>query len=556
MPQQYQPWFEKYPERFREEQSLLGERGFALDEEILGRAKAVEFVGALPVDSSRLLRISFPDAFPSLPPRVFDTHEAPLLRRHHSLDTRELCLFGPQNARWHAGLSSSDVLGEAEALLKAFGPESALAEDDAVPEPISDMLPYKPYSSILVPPGVSDIDLPTAVTRKVQLSILYSEHSEPYAFARGVVAGVKIDHRQVSIPVAYTRALSGSQCYGATVLCLKGTPTLGDLRDCVLRHIPQSTKSTKNPNYWFAVLFEEQSGQASHARVAWVFARVDHRRNIEWIRAYPYRETERQARIPALAPLRDATVALVGCGCLGSKIAVNLAASGVKKFVLLDGDTHEPYNSVRHELGISSFGVLKVHAMMNRLADINPESLAGRSQYFVGASYDGKVNSDIYTALSHSSLILDTTGKHGVSRWVNDVAFETGVPAVFASVTNGAWGGEVVRIVPGRTACWLCWNEQYASAPPPSELSPTFYAPGCNQPSFTGATYDTGFVANLASSMIVDTLLPGFDRPHYSADYIRWAARDSSGPLLRSEMLPVVRRKSCPFCGTSRVCGA
>ncbi len=43
-------------------------------------------------------------------------------------------------------------------------------------------------------------------------------------------------------------------------------------------------------------------------------------------------------------------VAIVGIGSVGSKIAVSLARSGVRNFVLVDDDILAPQNLVRHQL--------------------------------------------------------------------------------------------------------------------------------------------------------------------------------------------------------------
>ena len=105
-----------------------------------------------------------------------------------------------------------------------------------------------------------------------------------------------------------------------------------------------------------ALAFPEQSGTAAHRRVGWVFATLNCKGQLEFIRAFPYDLDDRAARIPGLTGLSAAKVVFVGCGCLGSKVAVSLAASGLGALTLIDADTFEPYNAVRHEVGVPSFG--------------------------------------------------------------------------------------------------------------------------------------------------------------------------------------------------------
>jgi hypothetical protein len=79
------------------------------------------------------------------------------------------------------------------------------------------------------------------------------------------------------------------------------------------------------------------------------------------------------------------------------------------------------------------------------------------------------------------------------------------------------------------------------------------FAPGCDQPTFTGTTYETGMVANLAAWVAVETLLadkPG--RQDYRGDYLRWTGRDSDGvPAPSTEVLQTIVAEDCPLCRRS-----
>lgn len=72
-----------------------------------------------------------------------------------------------------------------------------------------------------------------------------------------------------------------------------------------------------------------------------------------------------------LQGLENKRVTIVGCGSLGSKIAANLAASGVNRFNLVEYDYYEPLNSVRHELGVEWFGINKAKALLSRLCSLS-----------------------------------------------------------------------------------------------------------------------------------------------------------------------------------------
>jgi hypothetical protein len=81
---------------------------------------------------------------------------------------------------------------------------------------------------------------------------------------------------------------------------------------------------------------------------------------------------EQEQRLPpSFSALSDARVAVVGLGSLGSKIAVSLARSGVRRFLLVDDDIFAPHNLVRNELNWLDVGFSKVTAVereLNRIA--------------------------------------------------------------------------------------------------------------------------------------------------------------------------------------------
>ena len=158
----------------------------------------------------------------------------------------------------------------------------------------------------------------------------------------------------------------------------------------------------------------------------------------------------------------------------------------------------------------------------------------------------------LHDILASASIVVDSTGDHAVSRYLNDICGDLKVPQVYATVTNGAWGGEIVRVIPGKTACWMCWLKEYYQPQPSGEPAPEqgVFAPGCDQPTFTGTSYDINIVAGLACSMIVDTLLiDDAAHKHFAGNYIRWELRNPQGEFSPTiKVLPTHQHQGCPFC--------
>jgi len=70
---------------------------------------------------------------------------------------------------------------------------------------------------------------------------------------------------------------------------------------------------------------------------------------------------------PAAVSLRDTSVAVIGCGAVGSFVADLLYRSGVRDMGLFDPERLRPGNVVRHLGTLDDVGQLKVHVVQNRL---------------------------------------------------------------------------------------------------------------------------------------------------------------------------------------------
>ncbi|MCK1759087.1 ThiF family adenylyltransferase [Bradyrhizobium sp. 137] len=73
---------------------------------------------------------------------------------------------------------------------------------------------------------------------------------------------------------------------------------------------------------------------------------------------------DRDARVPTL---RDATVAMLGCGSIGAPVAHALARAGVGKFILVDKQLLKSANVGRHTLGVQSIDDPKAAALAHQL---------------------------------------------------------------------------------------------------------------------------------------------------------------------------------------------
>jgi molybdopterin/thiamine biosynthesis adenylyltransferase len=551
----HSPWFERFPGIFQRDRQLLEAQGFSLDGGIFSRQGKVVFSGRLTSNPDRLLFVQFPNEYPAFPPAIHDDGRMPPLKRHQDPRNRQFCLFGIGSSRWRPSCSASDALQEVESVIALDAGDGASAADDP-PEPTTAEIQYDESISFLIPPPISAVTPVSHDWSPGEFHVIIEQAASGRRPARGLVTEVRsAGGESIEVGTAFPKFFAGQVRKGV----LFGVPEQcqpAQLRSRVDELLASIPKRAQKPEYWFAFILQEEAGQPGRLRVAWLIVRARHGAEPVFYRAFPYRRDERQARIPGTSNVSGKHVIFVGCGCLGSKISVSLAASGVERMTLVDADLMEPYNAVRHESGVDCFGWPKVQALGNRLITINPAlAVPGTCSWFhmqVGsASNNQAVHEQLLQAMREADLVIDTAGSHHVSLWLNEQLQEMGVPCVYASVTNGAWGGEVVRCIPGRSACWFCWFDQYHEKRPSSEPldSASFFAPGCNQPSFTGTSYETGMVSNLASMMAMEILIrdsTDASASDFSGDYILWNGRDSAGaPALRAEVLGVTPHHDC-----------
>lgn len=152
---------------------------------------------------------------------------------------------------------------------------------------------------------------------------------------------------------------------------------------------------------------------------------------------------------PEYERLKAAKVAVVGCGSVGSKVAVQLARAGVASFVLVDGDVLASGNLVRNELDWRSVGVHKSPALGARLKEINADCSVNARTTLLGGQESGGAVSSTMSAIEECDLIIDATADATVFNLCSAIARRAKKPMCWAQVFGGGAGGIVVRLRPG-----------------------------------------------------------------------------------------------------------
>lgn len=108
----------------------------------------------------------------------------------------------------------------------------------------------------------------------------------------------------------------------------------------------------------------------------------------------------------------------LGCGAVGSKMALHLAKSGVNDLVFVDNDDISPHNLIRHGLLSSSLGKGKSKALEEEIKNIFYADSQLKSSSF---EKNGEVFLSEYNSSSSISLIIDTTASNAFNNYLADI---------------------------------------------------------------------------------------------------------------------------------------
>ncbi|UXC91419.1 ThiF family adenylyltransferase [Sphingobium sp. RSMS] len=146
--------------------------------------------------------------------------------------------------------------------------------------------------------------------------------------------------------------------------------------------------------------------------------------------------------------LADRSVAIVGCGSVGSKIAATLTRAGVGTLVLVDGDLLLPGNLVRNELDWRAVGLNKPDALAARLRDINPSTKTIVRRLLLGGQESSASTDSALQQIGQCDLIIDATADAQIFNLCGSVACAERKPLIWTEVFAGGIGGMIARSRP------------------------------------------------------------------------------------------------------------
>ena len=269
----------------------------------------------------------------------------------------------------------------------------------------------------------------------------------------------------------------------------------------------------------------------------------------------------RVERLFDVEAFRDMWVLIAGCGSGGGQVALQLAMSGVRRFVLVDVDVLELENVIRHVCGLRYVGWRKTAALADVLRDRNPEvEVRAFDEDLLG--WQG-----LEDEVERVSVVVIGTDNEPSRYRLNEVCVETATPFTVGRVFTRGIGGEVYSYRPGTGGCLACLE---------GLLERTRFREGVSEIDLAseeerqkvydleieeikdspGLSVDIGFIAAFHTRLTLDALGDAAaERPKFMTplehNYFVWGNR-AVHPFSRNfelQRIPLPPQEGCMVCG-------
>ena len=447
---------------------------------------------------NRSVSLRYPNHFPYSPPLVLPRGDTTRWSQHQFGSGGELCLeYGPDN--WHQDLTGADMIGSAHRLLEGEQPApDQTAEVASRHETTLGQDLRNTFSRLLVTRNL------VSALSQIPENVLLS------ADALGMY------RRDSFVQVVSSIVLPGGNVWQEE---LPESDSVGFVRPIAVLRWPQnlSLPSSENLSAFRAAL-AERGMELPEVKYAIVvrgksirvyFLNEDNNSLFETsiIPAQPFTQRLDEKH----AQLGSRKVGIVGCGSLGSKLAVSLARSGVGKFLLIDDDILLPDNLVRNDLDWREVGRHKADSVAAKIQLVNPTAeRAVRKHRLGGQEASGSVET-LIEHLGTCDLIIDATAESAVFNYVSAAVAVSKKLMVWAEIFGGGFGGLVARhrpsLDPDPATIRRIIENWCAEKGQPIERAARSYGGGPSAPAIADDA-DVTVIAGHAARMAIDLLIP------------------------------------------------
>jgi len=388
------------------------------------------------------LEMNYPNVFPDAPPMIFSSDRS-RISDHQYGAAGELCLeHRPDN--WHPSVTGADMISSAYRLLLEERPEggAVVHAHSAHVGSLGRDMRTKLCRLIL-----SDADrsaLNNLTEHEVtKLSLKKRAVAKVYVASIETIGSEDAPLWRTDIPVP----LGGTSLGGLVVRLPSFGPTDSLSPDELakkfahlgLKELQAVTDVAGDPEQLLI-------GDADEWQLLWFFTSKDERKIIRYSTLKMPPDSQRLQS--AYVNLTGKRVGLVGCGSVGSMMAVSLARSGVQNFFLIDEDIFFPGNVVRNDLALDGVGVHKANLLKERLLQINPDVDAKLLRLSLGGQESAASMAAALEELQNCDVIVDATADPAAFNMIASVAKRSKTAMIWCQVFAGGIGGFIARARP------------------------------------------------------------------------------------------------------------
>ncbi|HTU12450.1 MAG TPA: ThiF family adenylyltransferase [Allosphingosinicella sp.] len=441
-------WWILQPSRLQAERARIAELQEQVDwlTEVKWRTKSGFRVGLSfsirHLDKSHALEMDYPDFFPEAPPTVRPVGKK-RLSSHQWGDGGELCLeYRPDN--WDPAVTGAMMIESAHRLLSGEQPAEGVRARVPSAHNITRAQEARGKTMRFLVSPIARLALELVAEGQAAALTLSEHRYGDNWLIRPVQVGAEAEiiwKEAPYVPHDYTR--TGYAVRLSVGTSLPAAPDIEFLRELLTglgaADALQALQGPSGVEYLLVL-------SADEPRLLWVFSAG------ERVSVVPYETISLGADQPRLPQKYDGltakSVAIVGCGSVGSKIAASLARAGVGRFVLVDGDFMLPGNVVRHDLDRRAVGMHKADAVAARIRDINAATEVSIRRILLGGQESAESAGSILQAMGQCDLIIDATAEPDVFNLCAAAARRRKKPLLWGVVYAGGIGGLIARVRP------------------------------------------------------------------------------------------------------------
>ena len=386
----------------------------------------------------------YPTNYPASPPTV-RPREANQHWSTHQYRSGELCLeWGPDT--WHDGITGADMLISTHKLLET---ENVIENSPRIVAPsrhsltLGQELRFNHLRFIADTSLISYIQsLPEKIAGTIQFHVMFSRENL-VAFIESVSPHNSAKWCHPTLPPELEKTTSQIEGHffkttlEAEVLRSQLLESPFDVLEAQNYDVSQLRSSSTS----LALIIDASEGLhlflASNEKEWRRFAQVD-------INS----KEENPRLLPAFINLSTKTVGIVGLGSAGSKIAISLARTGVRNFLLVDDDVFLQENICRHELNWADVGQHKIDGIAHQLKLIAQDISVKCSPVKLSGQEATATVDSVLSQLGACDLIIDATADPCTLNQLSAVASQQLKPIVWLKVYPGGIGGMIARFRP------------------------------------------------------------------------------------------------------------